>query len=415
MQSRADQATATDSSADEATATGDPAMRRWLRMAAPLTVVLALTVTTVTVHLVEQPDPTDRAYLSPTSDQGIGARRLADTLARNGITTDRETSTPAAMSAAAAPGSTLLVTTPGLVYRGYLDLFAGLPAGSRVVLVAPSPNVLADSNLDAAVGGPRWTAAAPGPACDEPWATGPAAVRRYRYQALNGGQDSCYAGGVVELDRGAATITLVGAPDVFRNDRAGEHANADVAAALLSRTPRVVWLDLHEHEKAPPGPPEDPRQPSEEGGGVSGGGGRPQNTRVQQGPTVFDAFPPGFWATFALLALAAVALAAASARRVGAPVTEPLPVRVPAAETVRGLGNLYRRARADDASLATIQAAARQRLADHLGVPPEDVTRHLPGVSPDRADRLLGDPDQDLATTAEAVQNLVRRMKGNVT
>jgi hypothetical protein len=88
---------------------------------------------------------------------------------------------------------------------------------------------------------------------------------------------------------------------------------------------------------------------------------------------------------------------------------------VPSAETVRGLGDLYRRSKADESSLATIQVAARRRLADHLGVPPEDVPRHLPGIPPDQAERLLGDSEQDLATTAEAVQNLVRHIKGNVT
>jgi hypothetical protein len=378
--------------------------------------VVALTTITITAHVIEQPDPTDRAFLSPTSDEGFGARRLADALAGKGITIDRETSTPAAISAAAAPGSTLFVTTPGLVYRGYLSLFAGLPGGTTVVLVAPTPATLADTDLDTAIGGPRWTAAAPGPGCDEPWATGRAAVLRYRYQALSGGLRDCYGGGVIELDRGAATITLVGASDVFRNDRAGEHANAEVAAGLLSRTPRVVWLDLHEREEPPPGPPVDPGVPDDQQEGDQGGSSdnQSQSTQTQSGPTIFDAFPAAFWATSALLALAAIALAAASARRLGAPVSEPLPVRVPAAETVRGLGNLYQRARDDSASLATVQAAARRHLADHLGVPPEDVARHLPGVSPEQAERLLGDPDQDLATTAEAVQNLVRHIKGNV-
>jgi len=136
-------------------------------------------------------------------------------------------------------------------------------------------------------------------------------------------------------------------------------------------------------------------------------------------PSIWDAFPPTVWATVALLAVAALALAGASARRVGAPVAEPLPVRVRAAETVRGLGGLYRRARADDAALARIQAAARRRLTEHFGLPPDtplpDLAARIPGVPPEQVERLLGDPDQDLATTAEAVQNLVRHVKGNVT
>jgi hypothetical protein len=96
-------------------------------------------------------------------------------------------------------------------------------------------------------------------------------------------------------------------------------------------------------------------------------------------------------------------------------VAEPLPVRVRSAETVRGLGGLYRRARADHNSLATIQAAARRRITEHLGLPPDaPIGDHIPGVPPHVAERLLDDPDQDLATTAEAVQNLVRHVRGNV-
>jgi hypothetical protein len=390
--------------------------RRWLRFAGPVLAVVLLAILTVVFHVIEQPRPKDAAFLSPTSTEGIGARRLADRLTARGVTIDREATTPDALRAAATAGSTLLVTTPSLVWRGYLAQLDGLPTTSRVVLVAPTAQTLGDLDLKVAVNGPRWTAWAPGAGCDAGWATGRATVARYRYRAVAGGLSDCYGGGVLDVDRGAAPFTVVGAADVFRNDRAGEYANATVAAALLARTPRVVWLDLHRAEPPPPQPPAPtlapPADPNGSGrdddnqsaGGDSGGG-----------PGTAGIFPAAFWATLAVLALAGIALAAANGRRVGAPVAEPLPVRVPAAETVRGLGDLYRRSRTDDASLATIQAAARQRLADHLGVPPEDVPRHLPGIAPETAERLLGDPDQDLATTAEAVQNLVRHIKGSPT
>jgi hypothetical protein len=185
----------------------------------------------------------------------------------------------------------------------------------------------------------------------------------------------------------------------------------------------VVWLDLHERERPPPGPnfdPDaDPQPPTV--GPVDGpdAPGDPGQADQPNPPSILDAFPPALWATLALLAFAATALAAAAARRVGTPVAEPLPVRVRAAETVRGLGGLYRRAKADDASLATIQAAARRRLTEHFGLPPDspphEIAAYLPGLPPEQVERLLGDPDQDLATTAEAVQNLVRHVKGNVT
>jgi hypothetical protein len=392
-----------------------PRSRRWLRFAGPAIAVLLLAAVTITVHLIEQPDPKDPAFLSPASDAGVGARKLADRLTARGITIDRETTTPDALRAAAAePGTTLFVPAPGLIYRGYVSQFDALPSTSRVVMVAPTGTTLGDLELKVGYSGPRWTTWAPDAGCDADWATGRAAVARYRYQALAGGLSDCYGGGVIEVDRGAAPFTFVGAADVFRNDRASEWANADVATALLARTRRIVWLDLHRAEPPPPQPPAETLAPPAN----PNGNGSPDDNRASgggSGQSLTSLFPPAFWAVLALLALAGIALAAAAGRRVGAPVAEPLPVRVPSAETVRGLGDLYRRSKADESSLATIQVAARRRLADHLGVPPEDVPRHLPGIPPDQAERLLGDSEQDLATTAEAVQNLVRHIKGNVT
>ncbi len=386
---------------------------RWLRFAGPVLAVVLLAILTVAVHLIELARPQNAAFLSPTSTAGIGAKRLADRLTARGVAIDRETTTPDALRVAATTGSTLLVTTPGLVWRGYLPRLDGLPTTSRVVLVAPTAQTLGDLGLKVAVEGPRWTAWAPGAGCDAGWATGRATVARYRYRAVAGGLSDCYGGGVLDVDRGAAPFTVVGAADVFRNDRAGEYANATVAAALLARTPRVVWLDLHRAEPPPAQPPAPtPASPADPNG--SGRGGH-RSTGDDRGSDAGSIFPAAFWATLAVLALAGIALAAAHGRRVGAPVAEPLPVRVPAAETVRGLGDLYRRSKADDASLATIQAAARRRLAEHLGVPPADVPGHLPGIPPETAERLLGDPDQDLATTGEAVQNLVRHIKGSPT
>jgi hypothetical protein len=402
--------------------------RRWLRLAVPVGVVVGLIAVTLTAHIIEQPDPTDPAFLSPTSRDGIGASTLADRLTRQGITIDRATTTPDALAAAAAAASgevTLFIPAPDLVYPDYLGQLSALPPSARVVLVAPGPAPVSYTNLNVAAVGRRWAAAVPAPGCAQPWATGPAAVRRWRYAAISGGRFDCYAGGVVEVGRSGATVTFVGASDPFRNDRLDEHANAALAVGLLARSRRVVWLDLHERERPPPGPNQDPQADPQDTtpGPVSGpdepGDPRPGN---EASPSILDAFPPALWATVALLAIAAIALAAAAARRVGAPVAEPLPVRVQAAETVRGLGGLYRRARADDASLATIQAAARYRLTEHLGLPPnsspQDIAARIPsipGISPEQVERLLGDPDQDLATTAEAVQNLVRHVKGNVT
>jgi hypothetical protein len=422
--------------------------RRWLRVALPFAVVFALIAFTITVHVRQQADPTDRSFLSPTSDAGDGAGRLANRLTAAGVRIDRRTTTPAVLQAArTGDPATVLVTTPSLVYPGYLGQLRTLPAGTRIVLIAPDGRAVTSAGLNADPTGPRWTAAAPAAGCPADFAAGPAAVLRWRYTRTEHETARCYAGGVVELTAADTTFTLVGAADAFRNDRSGEHANQAFATALLSRGDRVIWLDLHEHEQPPPvfggtdpgrapgqrttPPPtrdsdpgsssgDDGDQQSQGGGqgnGGQNGGGSGGNPLA--GSPLGQAFPPAVWATILLLALAGIALAAASARRLGAPVVEPLPVRVRAAETVRGLGGLYRRARARDTSLATLQGAAVRRLAGHFGMPPDSATADVAervagytGMPVDDVRAVLGaateKSDRELAQAATAVQNLVR-------
>ena len=62
--------------------------RRWLKFALPFAPVLALATMTGIAHAVQQPDPTDASFLSPTSGAGDGARLLADGLTGNGVEVD---------------------------------------------------------------------------------------------------------------------------------------------------------------------------------------------------------------------------------------------------------------------------------------------------------------------------------------
>ncbi|GGQ79401.1 DUF4350 domain-containing protein [Couchioplanes azureus] len=423
---------------------------RRLRLVLPVAVVLGLATFTGIAHAVQQGDPTDASFLSPTSDTGDGARSLADELARAGVTVDVRARSEPALAALGADGeATLFVTTPELVHPAYLRRFAGLPSRVRVVLVAPDPDVLDDARLGVRARGPRWTAAAPEPGCaaGPAGAAGPAAALRWQYEAIRRESVACYDGGLVELrSPGSGELTLVGAADPFRNDRAGEHGNRRLAVGLLSRAPRVVWLDLHEREPAParstpaPGSGTPDRTGEPDGSGEDGappggersgdqqpGDGQPRDAGDDRGAAAGNplarAFPPGIWAALGLLVLAAVALAVASARRLGAPVAEPLPARVRAAETVRGLGGLYRRAGARGASLRTVQSAARARLIEHFDLPgetgvddlaarvaaetgqPEDDVRHVLGGG-------VEDSDEELVRAATAVQELVRLVTG---
>ena len=430
--------------------------RRWLRLATPLAVVAGLVVLTGVAHVVERPDPTNASFLSPTSDEGDGARLLADGLAGAGVSVTVHRHSADAISDAAAGGPvTVFVTTPRLVHPSYLARLSSLPGQVRVVLVAPGADELDAAGLPIAVRRPRWTAAAPQPGCSTDFASaaGPAAVQRWSYDASAYPAVRCYGDSLVEVRTPGAELTLVGAADPFRNDRADEHGNQVLARGLLARSPALIWLDLHERERAPDDstePPTEPEQPDpdpdsdegdddgeppseddsvqedptgepQEGGeadGESAGGGN-----AVTGSPLAQAFPPAVWATLALLALAALALAAASARRLGAPVAEPLPVRVRAAETVRGLGGLYQQAGARSTSLATLQGAARARLAEHYGlpadVPADEVAEHVAatlGQPVLEVRHMLNggveDSDEELARAAMTVQNLVRFVTG---
>jgi hypothetical protein len=419
-------------------------VKRRYRAIIPFALVAALVTTTVVAHAVQQPDPTDASFLSPTSDDGDGARRLADGLARLGVSVDVRGGSREAVEAVGRGPATIFVTTPGLVDPEMLRELTQLPSRVRVVLVAPEDDQLDDAGLTVGVEGPRWTAAAPEPGCAADFAqAGPAATARLRYEAAAYSPVSCYTGGVVEWKG----LTLVGAADPFRNDRSGEHGNADLALALLARADRLIWLDLHEREKPEPPPPtptEDEPDPQEtppddesaEPGPWENGDGQapdgpgeqpvpqPGGEDTASGPNpLTEGFPPAFWATLALLALAAIALAAASARRLGAPVAEPLPAQVRAAETVRGLGGLYRRARARSTSLGTVQAAARTRLIRHFGLPADtsvDVlaarVAAVTGRPEDEARHVLGggaeDSDEEFTRAATEVQDLVRAVTG---
>ena len=421
--------------------------RRRLRLVLPFAVLVAFVGGTLLVHAVEQPDPTDSSFLSPVSSTGDGADRLAARLAQRGIAVDRRSTTMEALEATRRGGdSTLFVTTPGLVHPEYLELLPLLPGSTRIVLVAPTAATLEDADLRVPVDGARWTATAPDPGCTETVAltAGPAAVRRLWFGPTPAEQFRCYDGGLVEVDRGNTTVTLVGAADPFRNDRLADHGNEAFAVGLLARSPRVVWLDLHEREAAPPVdqggespeptpvdsgeplpatpdevPPEyldetDRGGDQNQGGAPSEGAGNP----LTDNPLA-RAFPPALWATVLLVIAAALALAAASARRLGAPVAEPLPARVHATETVLGHARLYQRARARGPSLYTLRTTALARIAEQLGMPPDSTvddvsvrTAAHTGRTPVQVRTILGggapETDEELVAAATAVQNLVR-------
>lgn len=419
--------------------TATPRRRRWHRWAIPFGVVLAVLATTGILYAIEQPDPGDAEFLSPVSSAGIGARSLADRLAAAGVTVRRETRTSDALVAAHGGDATLFISTPALVHPYYLRMLRTMPPSTRVVLVEPTGRTMRAGGIPVDAVGRRWATAVvpPGTGCSLPTArsAGRAAVARQRYGPVDGfladPEFRCYDGGLVGLRRNGVRITVIGSADPFRNDRAGEHANAALATALLGGAPRVVWLDLHRREPAPgildrpdavrgppslaPAPTNDPRFQNPDAPEPP-----PDDPPPRSGPNpLWKAFPAWFWAMLAQLALAAVAVALWRARRLGPPVTEPLPVTVRAAETVFGRGRLYRRAKDPGATLAMLRRSALRRLATRLeppaGAGPDEIAALIAGHSGwpiDEVNDLLHGPDPDrdadLVRLARRLEALVR-------
>jgi hypothetical protein len=212
-----------------------------------------------------------------------------------------------------------------------------------------------------ALSGSRWATKTVAPGCDQPFAAaaGAAAVHEssylgYQFDFVRNPRAVCYDGSLVELRAIDVTVDVIGATDPFRNDRIDESGNAALATGLLGDHGRVIWVDVHTPDELAA-----PQLPKLNLPNYSRG----DQDRTNTGNPLIDAFPTQLWAAIVLLLVAGLLLAVAVARRLGPPVAEPLPVLVPASESVTGRGRLYRRIRARGSSLATLRSAAIARLA----------------------------------------------------
>ncbi|MFI7212093.1 DUF4350 domain-containing protein [Micromonospora maritima] len=369
----------TDTRAPERPTAPPAPRRRRHRLLVPLGSAVLLIVATLVLHAVDQPDPDERAFLSPVATGDDGGSRLAEALRAQGVPVRRETDVVAALRTARGAPSTLFVPAPDLVHPDTLADLAALPPGSRLVLVDPSRRVLVELRAPAEPTTRRWATRAVPPdrgdaTCRLPEAlrAGTAAVDHQRYAGPEGA-DRCYGDALLRIPSGTEVV-LVGSSDPFRNDRIAEWGNEDLATGLLGGGRPLVWLDL-------PGPAPAPtrsRVPGERETGAPPTGSGPDRTErpdradpPRRDNPLWAAFPQWFWAILVQLAVAGLLVVLWRARRLGPPVAEPLPVTVRSAETVRGRARLYRRAGARDTVAATLRRAALDRILPRLNLPPD--------------------------------------------
>ncbi|MEU5946033.1 DUF4350 domain-containing protein [Micromonospora sp. NPDC047465] len=436
--------------------------RRRHRLLIPLGLAALLLTTTLVTHAVDQPDPSDRGFLSPVATGDDGGSRLAEALRERGVTVQRETDTLRALLAARGGPATLFVPAPALLHPDTVFALGSLPSATRLVLVDPPRRVLDAIPLPVEPAGRRWAAQAVEPdarglPCPMPELRqlGRAAVGLQRYAVTPGGSapvQFCFDGGLARLLRVPESVVVVGASDPFRNDRIDEWDNRAFATALLGATGRVVWLDLDGQAPPPtfgsgssgspawsptpggsteyggpgggrPGGPGDgdgrPGGPGGPGGGSDDDGDDSRADGSDPPNPLWSAFPGWFWALLVQLAVAALLAALWRARRLGPPAPEPLPVTVRSAETVLGRARLYEKAGARDAAARTLRTAARDRLLPRLNLPPTAPPAEVAaavaartGDGPGRTEELLyggaPDTDQDLLELARALDRLTR-------
>ncbi|QSB15959.1 DUF4350 domain-containing protein [Natronosporangium hydrolyticum] len=389
--------------------------RRWYRLAIPAAVFASLVVATLVAWSAETPSLADPQVLTPTGAGPDGSSQLAERLAAEGVRVEFVTDRGEADTALRRDGAAVLfVPKPTIEAAQLVRTQYWRAEGDRVVLVAPSPAELWWSGLPARYQPSRWAARAAPPECEVPEAVaaGPAAVERRRYSAPDPA-GICYGGGLVRVGDSGSEAFVVGASDPFRNDRIDEAGNQRLALELLTGRDRVIWFDALAAEPAEAPPPADPESEPEP---------RSRGELDRSGGNAFaglvNGYPAGVLAGLTLALLLAVLVAVARARRLGAPVREPLPVSVPAVEAVVGRGRLYHRSRGRAAALRTLQAAAVERLARGLGLPsaPERaavvaaVSAHC-GMSSAEVERRLYGPapasDEELTSAVAAVDELV--------
>ncbi|MFI6145979.1 DUF4350 domain-containing protein [Streptomyces sp. NPDC051109] len=334
--------------------------------------------------------------LDPRSADPDGSRAVAELLQARGVTT-RVVTTAREAAAAAGPGTTLLVTGPDRLgetqrraIRSAIDL-----SGGRTVLLAPSSISLPDLAPAARTEGTAFEQILD-PGCPLPAAVSAGRASTggdHRYTTDGATGTACYRSDghptllVLPSGTPGGDTVLLGSETILLNKRLASEGNASLALQLLGSRPDLVWYLPSLAEVQDDGP--------------------------AQEQSFLDLLPRG--CSWALLQLFAAAVLAAlwRARRLGPLVTEQLPVAIRASETTEGRARLYRKAGARDRAATVLRAAARERLAALVGVPPtqaHDPAALLSAVSsrlteghPDLSGLLFGTtPTTDAALVALA-------------
>lgn len=305
----------------------------WARRALPF---LVLAVGVVAAAILASPRGRDGPPLDPRSTGPLGTKALVDTLRELGV---EVTVTDAVLGPQV---DVALILSDLLSEPQRAGLQDWVERGGRLVVADP-----ASTFAPAAVGRTQLAFFEPpvAKACDLE------ALRDVERVATPGGwvyevtapATGCFwrNGGswLVAEPVGDGVVLALGGPSALVNDQLGDVDNALLAVALLAPDGEGEVAILR-----PPAP----------GAGRAG---------------LIELIPPRVKVAFVQFGIAFLLVVAWRARRLGRPVPEPLPVRIPASALVVAVGNLLQQARGRRRSAALLRADLRRTLAERLGLP----------------------------------------------
>jgi hypothetical protein len=329
-----------------------PAPRRGSRL--PL-IVLCLVVLVAVAVVVLRGSYRD-GPLEPTAPTSQGSKAVARVLEQEGTDLEVRRFTTDAVQAL-AQGRTVLVTDPSSLDAAQLDRLdeARTEGGGHLVLVRPSFSVLHRLAPDIRPAGAledSTSLRADGSCGDASFGAreirvGPVedvAGSAILYRAQDGTEATgCFRHGDGDAVVTGEGVTVLGSATLLTNDGVGDADNAAVALNSLGTDGALTWY-----------------VPS------------PTDPLAQERPSLVDRLPDFALPLALWVAVVAVVVLLALARRLGPVVVEPLPVSVRARELTVGRADLLHRADAREAAARSLRSAACLRLASRLGVRRED-------------------------------------------
>lgn len=323
------------------TATSPSGRELWRGARAPIAIGGVLVLLAVVIALTSPRGPT--GTLDPAAVDKHGAHALAVLLDSHGVDVTRVTTAEAAV-AVASPSTTVVIAQSELVPpRGLRRLAA---TGGDLVLLAAGQSELDALGIGATViGETSASTREPGCAYTPALLAGPAVTGGFEYATDDATADACYRKGrgatLLHVVGDGRSITLLGSGVTLTNTRLDDAGDAALGLDILGASSHVVWLvpDLGAIARA--------------------GSGH---------HSVASLLPEAVLLAVGELAFAVVLLGVWRARRLGAVVSEPLPVVVRAAETVEGRARLYRASRARATAAEALRQRVRERLVAVLGL-----------------------------------------------